>query len=134
MALYYTLLFLIAAVDLKFRIIPKGLNIFCISTVYCHLLGSQFASGELTALCYSILYGVAYFLFYSLLFRVSKGALGYGDVRLAPAIVDFQSLNPSSIHLLAWVLAGSSAIINPKGLKSLPFAPFLLGASIIINH
>lgn len=77
------------------------------------------------------------FLIYALLFRLTKGSVGYGDVRLAPVAIDFHALAPTgslSIHFSAWVFAGLFLLINKSPSRSLPFAPFLFLAAIIINH
>jgi hypothetical protein len=83
------------------------------------------------------------FAIYALIYRLTKGSLGYGDVRLAPVAIDFHAITPAgslSIHILAWVFAGFFLLIKKSSspslpsLPSVPLAPFLLSATLIINN
>lgn len=126
---YFFAFVLISATDLKFRIIPKGLNLALVATTSTYLMITRNEALLLASL-------VA-FLIYAILYRLSKGGVGYGDVRLAPAAMDFYAITPTgplTIHLLAWVLAGFLLLLKKHSSPSLPFAPFLLAATIIINH
>lgn len=126
MTTYFLVFTLIAVCDLKNRLIPKGLNFFLIFwSVFIQL--NQF--GYIAIVC-----SIFSFLTYAALFRVTGGRIGYGDVRLAPAVGNLKDVNPIAIHLIAWILAGVFAIFTGKRKKNLPFAPFLLTASLIINH
>jgi prepilin signal peptidase PulO-like enzyme (type II secretory pathway) len=127
--LYSLALLLISAADLRYRVIPKGLNLtlVAITTVYLMFAGK---TASLSASLFAS-------LIYALLYRLSRGGLGYGDVRLAPAAIDFQAVTPAgslSIHLLGWTFAGVFLLIKRNSSPSLPFAPFLLPATLIINH
>jgi Flp pilus assembly protein protease CpaA len=126
---YFLAFVLISATDLKFRIIPKGLNLALVATTSIYLM----IAGKATLLVASLIA----FQIYALLYRLTKGGVGYGDVRLAPAVIDFYAGTPTgllTIHLLAWVFAGFVLLIKKDSSSSLPFAPFLLSATIIINH
>lgn len=132
MFLYSLALLLISAADLRFRIIPKGLNLmlFAITSLYLMIAGN---TAGLSASLFAL-------TIYALLYRLTKGALGYGDVRLAPAAIDFHAVTPTgslSVHILAWVFAGFFLLIkrsSSPSLPSVPLAPFLLSATLIINH
>jgi leader peptidase (prepilin peptidase)/N-methyltransferase len=128
-AMYLLAFVLISASDLRFRIIPKGLNLALVVTTSTYLL----IAGNRTLLLASLIA----FLSYALLHRLTRGGVGYGDVRLAPAAIDFYVSTPTgplTIHLLAWVFAGLVLLMKKHSSSSLPFAPFLLSATIIINH
>ena len=127
--LYFFAFVLISATDLKFRVIPKGLNLALVATTATYFM----IAGKATLLVASLIA----FQIYALLYRLTNGGIGYGDVRLAPAVIDFYASAPTgplTIHLLAWVFAGFVLLIKEHSSSSLPFAPFLLSATIIINH
>jgi Flp pilus assembly protein protease CpaA len=127
--IYFFALVLISASDLRFRIIPKGLNLALVVTTSTYLM----IAGNGTLLLASLIA----FLSYALLHRLTRGGVGYGDVRLAPVAIDFYGSTPNgplTIHLLAWVFAGLVLLLKKHSSSSLPFAPFLLSATIIINH
>ncbi|MFM8783496.1 MAG: prepilin peptidase [Actinomycetota bacterium] len=129
MLIYVFAFVLISATDLKFRIIPKGINLALVAATSTHLI----VSGNVALLLASLLS----FPIYALVYRLTKGAIGYGDVRLAPVAIDLHSNTPTSplsIHLLAWVFAGFFVLLRNSPSTSLPFAPFLLSVTIIINH
>ena len=129
MLIYFFAFGLISAADLRFRVIPKGMNFALVATVFTYLLITRNEAFLLASLMA--------FLIYALLYRLSKGGIGYGDVRLAPAPIDFYATIPNgplTIHLLAWVLAGFVLLIKKRASSSLPLAPFLLSATLIINH
>lgn len=126
MTTYYLVFTLIAVCDLKNQLIPKGLNFFLI---FWSILLQLNQIGFM-----AIAFSIFSFLTYAALFRVTGGRIGYGDVRLAPAVANLKTSNPVAIHLIAWVLAGVYAIFTGKRKKNLPLAPFLLIASLMINH
>jgi len=116
---------LIVAADIKYRRIPKRLNFALIAL----LLPAGWA------ICLTA--GLVWFV-YLTIYRLSAGAIGYGDVRLAPATGHFLiggDLNFTAIfapHCLAWCGGGGLALlIRRRGAQSLPFAPFLFFASLI---
>ena len=105
------------------------MNFALVATTFTYLLMTRNAALLLACLMA--------FLIYALLYRLSKGGVGFGDVRLAPAPVDFYATTPTgplTIHLLAWVFAGLVLLIKKRASSSLPLAPFLLSATLIINH
>lgn len=105
------------------------MNFALVATTFTYLLITRNAALLLASLMA--------FLIYALLYRLSKGGVGFGDVRLAPAPVDFYATTPTgplTIHLLAWVFAGLVLLIKKRASSSLPLAPFLLSATLIINH
>ncbi len=124
--LYYGLFTLIALCDLRFHVIPKGLNFlglgFLILFAPKHLLG------------FLILNSIITYLIYCGIYRVSRGKMGYGDVRLAPLPATFDKSHPFPIHLLAWSLAGVATLFRRDLRSELPLAPFLLVATFIFNQ
>ena len=129
MPIHFIAFALISAADLRFRVIPKGVNFALVATTFTYLLITRNIALLLACLMA--------FLIYALLYRLSKGGVGYGDVRLAPAPIDFYATTPTgplTIHLLAWVFAGLVLLIKKRASSSLPLAPFLLSATLIINH
>ncbi|NDC51722.1 MAG: hypothetical protein EBZ66_00970 [Actinobacteria bacterium] len=117
------LLVLISAVDIKYRIIPKRI-------IFLTFLLLIFKT-SIT----SVFWAITLFLLYLLIFRFSKGALGYGDVRLAPlAGMMADQANPVLIHLFAWVLAGFYLVARGQLQSNLPFAPFFCISFITITH
>ncbi|MBU3715696.1 MAG: hypothetical protein FGM63_01460 [Candidatus Nanopelagicaceae bacterium] len=127
--LYLLALLLISVTDIKFRVIPKGLNLALLATTSSFLM----LSGKVAV----VLASLFAFLLYAGLYRLTKGGVGYGDVRLAAVAIDFQTLAPIgslSIHCMAWVIAGLVLLVKKSPSRSLPFAPFLLSATIIVNH
>lgn len=129
MLLYLFPFVLISATDFKFRVIPKGINLALVASTATYLVVTR-NMGLLVA-------SLTTFLIYALFYRLTKGGVGYGDVRLAPVAIDFHVITPTgplTIHLLAWAFAGFVLLIKKHSSSSLPFAPFLLSATIIINH
>ena len=112
------LLFPFAITDLAYRRIPKHLNHLVLLPAW--LIDPKNAI-------------VIYFLYFSI-FRLSRGAIGYGDVRFAPITVilsDLSGTSPFAPHLLAWVIGGLFAVFRLSSDLRLPFAPFIsLGAAL----
>jgi prepilin signal peptidase PulO-like enzyme (type II secretory pathway) len=112
------LLLPMAITDICYRRIPKNLNHLLLIFIWLH-------EPILVPLIW---------LSYLAIFRFSKGAIGYGDVRLAPC-----TLLPSSHgenpwiepHLYAWVLGGVVALFSLKSKENLPFAPFIFAGALI---
>ena len=117
---------LLSFTDIRYRLIPKGLNFLALIWLAIYILWNHTPYG-LTNLF--IIY-----LTYSLLLRFSRGSIGYGDVRLAPLAMDYGSLEIVSTHLYSWVFAGAYALISLNWKGSVPFAPFLFTSTLIINH
>lgn len=116
---------LIVAADLRYRRIPKALNFALLALLLP--LGKAFCAAAMII-----------WTGYLLIFRLSGGAIGYGDVRLAPATAHFLiggGLSWGAIiteHCLAWSAGGVHAIlIYRRGARTLPFAPYLLLAGLI---
>ncbi|MFZ8872454.1 MAG: prepilin peptidase [Candidatus Nanopelagicaceae bacterium] len=126
MVIYYALFILIAICDLRFHVIPKGLNFLGLGVLILatpnHLLGFLIFNTLIT------------YLFYCGVYRVSRGKMGYGDVRLAPLPATFNESHPFPIHLLAWLLAGVATLFRRDLGRELPFAPFFLVATFIFNQ
>ena len=117
---------MIAICDLRYRVIPKGLNFLGISLLLACTSRERFIYALTASFCTYILY--------ALMFRVSRAEIGYGDVRLAPLAADYSWGNPLPIHLLAWALAGIFSLLRGKMGMRFPFAPFLLAATVIVNQ
>ena len=117
------LLLLLVATDLRFRIIPKHLNFFCFVILFLNFTFQK------------VIWALLLFLIYSLLFRICRGSVGYGDVRLAPvAAFAVQDQSPLVIHAFAWVGAGIFLLIKGNTCRSVPFAPFLAFSLVSIMH
>lgn len=117
------LVLLMAAADLRFHIIPKHLNYSCFAIL---LFTPSF---EL------LFWSLGLFLVYLTIFKASSGALGYGDVRLAPvAAISAQNQSPLAIHVFAWALAGLYLLSKGEFRRSLPFAPFFAVSLITMTH
>lgn len=118
-----SLLILLASSDLKFHLIPKRVNFLA--------LGSIVPVISIAGL----LWAVGIYFLYLALFRLSRGGIGYGDVRLAPvAAILLPEASPTTAHLLAWVISGGYAIFTNQGKQvRLPFAPALLSSVIFLE-
>lgn len=114
-------LILFSFTDIAERRIPKRLNL---------LAATMLLTEPSTAII-----GVLIWLVYLFIFRLSGGAMGYGDVRLAPLTALIAS-NPASayvLHLQAWAAAGLF-FLTFKGRcgNQVPFAPFVaLSAALL---
>jgi hypothetical protein len=119
--LQYALLLSISAADLRYRRIPKHLNLLWV--IVNSVLKPE-----------SVLLVAFVYLFYLSLKLIFKSGIGYGDVRFAP-ITAFLSVSPTQClftHLLSWTIAGIWVLITPRSRRSsLPFAPFLAAAVIL---
>ena len=116
-------LVLLACCDYQFHLIPKRLNFLA--------LGAMIPAVGLTG----ILWAVGIFFLYVFLFRLSRGGLGYGDVRLSPlGAVVLPEATPISAHLLAWMIAGGIALLLIRERqKRLPFAPAIFSSIILLK-
>lgn len=75
------------------------------------------------------------FLSYCFIFRLFRGALGFGDVRLAPlAVFVADSYNPLLVHGLAWFSAAIFLLGKRRVNMSLPFAPFFSLSLLFLLH
>lgn len=124
--IYYVLFILIALCDLRFHVIPKGLNFLG--------LGVLILSTPKHLLIFLILSSIIMYLIYCGVYRLSRGKMGYGDVRLAPLPATYDEHHPFPIHLLAWILAGVAILFRRDLGRELPLAPFLLVATFIFNE
>ncbi len=136
--LYILILLLILLIDLRQR---RILNVIVLPAAFLALLAALFAGRESFLL--ALLGAGAGFLFFYLLYwlgakRYGRGALGFGDVKLAlllGAMLGLQHVWPAL--LLGIFLAGISAVFllltGRAGLRTtLPFGAFLAGAGIIV--
>lgn len=112
--------------DIRYRIIPKGLNFSAFMALALFMFMTHPLSG--------LVYPLGTYLTYCLVFRLSSGRIGYGDVRVAPLAMDYHTLDPTLVHLLGWSLAGLYVLTSRNLKGSVPFAPFLLASALIINH
>ncbi|MFM1788662.1 MAG: hypothetical protein RLZZ12_11 [Actinomycetota bacterium] len=126
MVIYYGIFALLALCDLRFHLIPKGLNFLC--------LGVLLLTAPKDLLGLLILNSLVTYLIYCGIFRLSRGKMGYGDVRLAPLPATYDENHPLPIHLLAWTLAGVATLFRRDLSSELPLAPFLLVATFIFNE
>jgi prepilin signal peptidase PulO-like enzyme (type II secretory pathway) len=79
----------------------------------------------------NLVYGVCYFVLLLLLNILTRGSIGFGDVKLA--LVLGSAMN-SIIQLvisidLAWIIGGVWALISKR--KSIPFAPAMILGAVI---
>lgn len=123
----WPLLLLVVAADIKFHRIPKHLNFVILLLIF---------TDRPTLLSYGILIWSAYFL----LSVYTGGAMGYGDVRLAPATLIAAPEWGMSIsaltapHLLAWGLAATFiALRRPNFHARIPLAPFFALSSALMQ-
>jgi prepilin signal peptidase PulO-like enzyme (type II secretory pathway) len=124
--LAFSLIFaLIAFSDLRFRIIPKGLNFVALAILASYAVWERSISIFTSMLAVYILYGLIY--------RSTKGKIGYGDVRLAPMAVTQDVYVTLQIHSLAWILAGFLALFHRDIRRAIPFAPFLFMSTLMFN-
>jgi hypothetical protein len=124
---YWFLLTLIAAADIRWHRIPKALNFALIAVV---------ALADFRYIPWIFMT----WIFYCLLFRVAKGAIGYGDVRLSPTLVYACGAPPVGIsqfvlpHLSLWTCAGIYVLIRRNGAKeALALAPFFVVVTAILS-
>ena len=116
-----TALLFFSVTDLAERRIPKNLNILLVAAL-------EFTDERS--------HGFVIWLIYVGIFRLSRGGVGYGDVRLAPValLVSDGFGGAMALHILAWVLGGVflATIVHRKH-ENLPFAPFLWLSALIMN-
>jgi prepilin signal peptidase PulO-like enzyme (type II secretory pathway) len=114
---------LLSAADIRYRTIPKRVNLLAIGIIVI--------KGDLVV----ALWAIILFLTYCAIFLLFKNSIGFGDVRLAPIAANASDLiTPLAIHGLAWTLAGLF-VISKRGVeKSLPFAPFFALSMLSVPH
>jgi len=114
MLLAFLGLCLFAATDIAERRIPKRLNLLVFTLFIFDPSATPIA--------------IAIGSFYLVVFRASRGGVGYGDLRLAPCTALITS-DPGELFVLhsgAWVMAGAFLLIaKGRSRNDLPFAPFI---------
>ena len=107
-------LLLFVTTDIVERRIPKNLNLLALALLI----------SDLSALTC----GILVWSLYLAMFRVSRGGMGYGDVRLAPltALITSDPGELLALHAGAWIMAGVFLlVIKGRPRTNLPFAPFI---------
>lgn len=126
------ILILIAAIDAKTKVINQRLLLVL-------LLGSIFAvfASQEVSLISAFAAMLLMFLILSLIYLVSKKALGWGDVKLCVCIAPYLGIEGAFTMLFAaMVLCGLISILLLLGSKAkrpseIPFAPFVALGTII---
>lgn len=121
--MFYLILLLVTATDIRYRIIPKRLNFLALALI------------PLSTEVKKILWAYGLFFTYCIFYRLFEGRIGYGDVRLAPvAAILTDAANPLLIHGFAWLLAGVFLLYKRKMNINLPFAPFFTLSALFLPH
>lgn len=131
---------LLTITDLDTKLIPNRILVRAgIPSVVLLVVGGLFASAP-GAVARSLVAGAAYFLGMLILALLARGALGFGDVKLAALLGAFTGylgwghLGVAAIG--AFLLAGATAIVllvfRLAGRRDhIPFGPFMVVASLI---
>ena len=125
-------LILISLIDYKTQIIPDGLvGVIAVSGVLYNLLYTPQVVMDM------LLGGVAGFVIMLLIFFISHGGMGGGDVKLSAAVGLWLGVEGTLLFLLlAFIMGGViSLLLLVSGVKSkgeaIPFGPFLCLAAFI---
>ena len=125
-------LILISLIDYKTQIIPDGLvGVIAINGVLYNLLYAQQSISDM------LLGGVVGFAVMLLIFVISRGGMGGGDVKLSAAVGLWMGVEGTLLFLLlAFILGGViSMLLLVSGIKSkgdaIPFGPFLCLAAFV---
>lgn len=125
-------LILISLIDYKTQIIPDGLvGVIAVSGVLYNLLYAQQSISDM------LLGGAVGFAVMLLIFIISRGGMGGGDVKLSAAVGLWLGVEGTLLFLLlAFIMGGIiSLLLLVSGVKSkgdaIPFGPFLCLAAFV---
>ncbi len=125
----------LAIIDLEVRRLPTAIVLPTVVVLAVLFAAAALLEGDLGALLRICIGGAALFVFYLLLFLVSRGGMGLGDVRLAAALglamawIGWDALVVGA--LAAFVLGGVFGIVlialrRARRRTAVPFGPWML--------
>lgn len=132
-ALMLLMLLVIAAIDLKQKVINQNLLAIILigsfAAIYINKNLTIFSAISATILIFIIL---------SILHYISHNALGFGDVKLCSCIAPYLGIEKAfSMFFIAMIICGLVALIllcvnNSNKHRELPFAPFVAFGTIVV--